>query len=183
MTSFGSASFFGKETLTMSKSLTTIKGIPLAPADVTPGDILSEEFLKPLGMSQTALAKRMRVDPMRINAIVRGKRAITAETAIRLAAVFGTSARFWLGLQNDHDLAIGARENWVEVMLRCPVPMDDLPSSSREKTPVSSVNRKAKKVEHSKNPNFEKVMEAARTGVKKHRNTLRALAKSSITHD
>jgi antitoxin HigA-1 len=103
----------------MSKSLTTTKGIPLAPADVTPGDILSEEFLKPLGMSQTALAKRMRVDPMRINAIVRGKRAITAETAIRLASVFGTSARFWLGLQNDHDLAIEAQSrttNFKRVM-------------------------------------------------------------------
>jgi antitoxin HigA-1 len=92
----------------MSKSLITIKSVPLAPADVTPGEILLEEFLKPLGMSGNMLAKRMDVDPMRVNQIIRGKRAITAETALRLSAVLGTSPRFWLGLQNDHDLAVAA---------------------------------------------------------------------------
>ena len=92
----------------MSKSLITIKSVPLAPADVTPGEILLEEFLKPLGMSGNMLAKRMGVDPMRVNQVIRGKRAITAETALRLSAVLGTSPRFWLGLQNDHDLAVAA---------------------------------------------------------------------------
>jgi addiction module HigA family antidote len=89
--------------------LRAAKSVPLAPADVTPGEILLEEFMKPLGLSGNALAKRMNVDPMRVNEIVRGKRVITAETALRLAAVFGTSARFWLGLQNDHDLALAAK--------------------------------------------------------------------------
>jgi antitoxin HigA-1 len=94
----------------MSRSSIITKRIPLAPADVTPGEILREEFLEPLGMNQAELAHRMGVDPMRVSAILRGKRAVTAETAIRLADVFGTSARFWLGLQNDHDLAIAAQK-------------------------------------------------------------------------
>jgi antitoxin HigA-1 len=83
--------------------------VPLAPADVTPGEILLEEFMKPLGLSGNALARLMAVDPMRVNDIVHGKRAITVETALRFAAVFETSPRFWLGLQNDHDLAVAAR--------------------------------------------------------------------------
>ncbi len=61
--------------------------------------------MKPLGLSGNALAKKLDVDPMRISQIIHGKRAITAETALLLAAIFETSARFWLGLQADHDLA------------------------------------------------------------------------------
>jgi antitoxin HigA-1 len=76
---------------------------------VTPGEILAEEFLQPLGLSHRALARGMGVNPMRVNEIVRGKRAITADTALRLAEALGTSARFWMNLQTNRDLAVAAR--------------------------------------------------------------------------
>jgi addiction module HigA family antidote len=82
--------------------------IPRGAAFVTPGEILDEEFLKPMGLNQSALADRMKVPRMRISEIVRGKRAITAETAILLAETLGTSARFWMNLQTSHDLAVAA---------------------------------------------------------------------------
>lgn len=72
--------------------------------NIHPGDVLLEEFLKPLGISQNRLARAMGISPRRINEIVHGKRAITADTAVRLAAALGTSEKFWLGLQADHDL-------------------------------------------------------------------------------
>jgi len=73
---------------------------------VHPGEILMEEFLEPMGISQCLLAKDIRVPPRRINEIVHGKRSITADTALRLARFFGTSERFWLNLQIRHDLEI-----------------------------------------------------------------------------
>ena len=69
-----------------------------------PGEILLEEFLKPLKLSQYRLAKDIGVPPRRINEIVLGKRAISADTALRLSRYFGTSAQIWLSLQNDYDL-------------------------------------------------------------------------------
>ncbi len=72
--------------------------------NIHPGEVLLEEFLKPLGISQNRLARTMRVPPRRINEIVHGKRAITADTAIRLARALGTSEQFWMGLQADYDL-------------------------------------------------------------------------------
>ena len=83
--------------------------IPLGAAAVTPGEILDEEFLKPLALSQRELARRMGVKPMRISEIVRGRRSITADTALRLSEVLGTSARFWMNLQSNHDLAVAAQ--------------------------------------------------------------------------
>jgi addiction module HigA family antidote len=74
---------------------------------VTPGEVLLEEFIKPLGISQYQIAKDVGVPPRRINEIVHGKRAVTADTALRLARYFGTSERFWLNLQAHHDLEIG----------------------------------------------------------------------------
>ena len=71
---------------------------------IHPGEILREEFLIPLGMSGHALALALRVPAPRINDIVRERRAITADTALRLSRYFGTSAEFWLGLQADFDL-------------------------------------------------------------------------------
>ena len=82
--------------------------IALGAAAVTPGEILAEEFLEPLGLTQRELARRMGVNPMRVNEIVRGKRSITAATALRLGEALGTSARFWMNLQSNHDLAIAA---------------------------------------------------------------------------
>jgi antitoxin HigA-1 len=78
--------------------------MPQKLANVHPGEVLSEEFLKPLGISQNRLARELRVPPRRVNEIVLGKRAITPDTALRLARYFGTSERFWLGLQMDFDL-------------------------------------------------------------------------------
>jgi len=72
--------------------------------EVHPGEVLLEEFLRPLGLSQNKLARAINVPPRRINEIVLGKRRITADTATRLARALGTSERFWLGLQDDHDL-------------------------------------------------------------------------------
>jgi addiction module HigA family antidote len=77
---------------------------------VHPGEILLEEFLKPMGISQNHLALEIHVPARRINEIVLGKRRITADTALRLALFFGTSAKFWLGLQMDYDLDVAADE-------------------------------------------------------------------------
>jgi addiction module HigA family antidote len=71
---------------------------------VAPGEILNEEFLKPMGLSQNRLANELGVPPRRINEIVHGKRRITADTALRLAKYFKMSPEFWLGLQMDYDL-------------------------------------------------------------------------------
>jgi addiction module HigA family antidote len=72
--------------------------------NVHPGEILFEEFLQPMKLSQNRLARELSVPPRRINEIVLGKRAISADTALRLARFFGTSEGFWLGLQADYDL-------------------------------------------------------------------------------
>src|SRR5438477_12814855 len=73
-------------------------------APVHPGEILREEFLSPLGISQYRLAKEVHVPPRRINEIVHGARAISADTALRLSRYFGTSERFWLNLQTRYEL-------------------------------------------------------------------------------
>ena len=73
---------------------------------IHPGEILMEEFLKPMGLSQNKIAMDMRVPPRRINEIVLGKRRVTPDTALRLAKYFHMSPQFWLGLQMDFDLDI-----------------------------------------------------------------------------
>ena len=73
-------------------------------APVHPGEVLLEEFLEPMGISQYRLAKDISVSPRRINEIVHGKRAVTADTALRLSRYFGTSDKFWLNLQTAYDL-------------------------------------------------------------------------------
>ena len=72
--------------------------------NVHPGEVLLEEFLKPLALSQNPLARDISVPPRRINEMVHGKRGISADTALQLARYFGTSDAFWMGLQADHDL-------------------------------------------------------------------------------
>lgn len=72
--------------------------------NVHPGEVLLEEFMKPLGLSQNRLARNLGVPPRRINEIVLGKRSVSADTALRLGRYFGTSEKFWLGLQVDYDL-------------------------------------------------------------------------------
>ncbi len=73
---------------------------------VHPGEILLEDFMKPLGITQYRLAKEMKVYPRRVNEVVHGKRAITADTALRLARFFGTSPEVWMNLQTHYDLEI-----------------------------------------------------------------------------
>src|SRR5437868_6106162 len=90
-------------------------GLPLRPDQtmktnklppIHPGEILREEFMKPRELSQNALARALNVPPRRINEIVSAKRSITADTALRLARYFGTSAEMWTGLQADYDLRL-----------------------------------------------------------------------------
>ena len=78
---------------------------------IHPGEILNEEFLEPMGISQYRLAKSLSVPARRINEIVLGKRAITADTAMRLARYFGTSPQFWMNLQGRYDLDVAEDRN------------------------------------------------------------------------
>ena len=87
---------------------------------IHPGEILEEEFLKPLGISQTRLAIDIRVPAPRVNAIVRGRRAITADTALRLGAYFGMEPQFWLNLQNNYDLGVDSSVIWGKVKTLIP---------------------------------------------------------------
>jgi addiction module HigA family antidote len=72
--------------------------------NVHPGEVLMEEFLRPLGITQYQLAKDLNIPQTRVSEIVKGRRAVTADTALRLSKYFGSSAKFWLGLQADFDL-------------------------------------------------------------------------------
>lgn len=78
---------------------------------IHPGEILEEEFMRPMGLSANALARRIAVPVTRISEIVRGKRGITADTALRLARLFGTSSELWLGLQTEYDLRVARRDS------------------------------------------------------------------------
>jgi addiction module HigA family antidote len=82
---------------------------------IPPGEILLEEFLKPLGVSQEQLARDVDVPKSRISGIVKGERSITADTALRLAAFFGTSAEMWMSLQTDFDLRRARRTVWPDI--------------------------------------------------------------------
>ena len=82
---------------------------------IPPGEILQEDFLKPLGISQNVLARALAINPGRVNDIIRGRRGISADTALRLAAYLGTSAEFWLNLQTRYDLKIAARESGPQI--------------------------------------------------------------------
>lgn len=95
----------------MSKSQTTTKKLadPMIEekmAPVHPGEILKEDFMVPMGISQYLLAKSIGVDPRRINALIHGKRAITADTALRLGRYFGVEPEFWMNLQTHYDLEV-----------------------------------------------------------------------------
>lgn len=82
-----------------------------------PGEVLLEDWLTPMGLSQYALAKAIGVPPRRINEIVKGQRAITADTALRLAAFFGTDAQSWVNLQTDYDI-LRAQDAIADVLAR-----------------------------------------------------------------
>ena len=78
--------------------------------NIHPGEILSEDFLKPMGISAYRLSKGANIDQTRISEIIRGKRSVTADTALRLARFFGNSPEFWLNLQAHYDLELKKRE-------------------------------------------------------------------------
>jgi antitoxin HigA-1 len=82
---------------------------------IPPGEILREEFMRPLGISINALARDLHVPANRISAIVNGKRAITADTALRLSKYLNVSPELWLDLQSDYDLRIARRTTWLKV--------------------------------------------------------------------
>ena len=82
---------------------------------IHPGEILQEEFLEPLGISQTRLALDLHVPASRINAIVRGKRSITADTALRLGQYFKMEPQFWLNLQTNYDLGVASGGVWAKI--------------------------------------------------------------------
>ena len=96
----------------MSKASTTMTEFLPNPH---PGEILLEEFLRPMGLSQNAIARALHVPPRRINEIVLGKRAISADTDLRLARYFGMSEGFFLGLQADYDLMERRREIEIDL--------------------------------------------------------------------
>ena len=100
----------------MSKSSTTTRPVR-APNRVSthPGEVLSEEFLRPLGMTVNGLAIALRVPATRMGAIVKGERSVTADTALRLARFFGTSAEFWMNLQAMHELTRARAESGREI--------------------------------------------------------------------
>ena len=83
---------------------------------VHPGEILREEFLRPLGLSPYRLAKDLGVSPHRISEILAGKRAVTADTGLRLSHYFGLNDGFWVGLQSDHDLAVARQRLGAELV-------------------------------------------------------------------
>src|SRR3989338_11368058 len=87
-----------------SPQFPVVRRLPANRPPTHPGEMLLEEFLKPLGVSQSAFAIRLGISFPRLNEIIRGKRAVTPDTALRLGRVLGTSADFWLGLQQDWDL-------------------------------------------------------------------------------
>jgi addiction module HigA family antidote len=84
-------------------------------APTHPGEVLREDFLKPMGLSQYALSKAISVPQIRVSEIVNGKRAITPDTALRLARYFGTSAEFWVGMQATYDLEVTRDKVWSEI--------------------------------------------------------------------
>jgi addiction module HigA family antidote len=101
-------------------------------AAIHPGEVLRAEFLEPLGMSANALALALHLPAPRINDVVRGKRAVSPETALRLARYFGTSATFWLNLQNAHDLRIATETSGERIERE----VQPLPQASRGPLPA-----------------------------------------------
>lgn len=85
---------------------------------IHPGEILFEDFMKPLGLSINGLSRDLDTPPNRIHAIVRGRRSITADTALRLAAYFGNSAQTWMNLQVNYDLRVAERQSAAEIARR-----------------------------------------------------------------
>jgi antitoxin HigA-1 len=103
----------------MSKSSIIIEDVAMDELElIVPGEILLEEFMRPLGISQNRLAREVDVPVSRIAGVVKGDRVITADTALRFARFFGTSAEMWLKLQSDHDLRVARRSSAAQINAR-----------------------------------------------------------------
>lgn len=99
-----------------------------------PGRILAETYMEPLGLSSNRLGAAIAVPANRVSEIIRGRRSISADTALRLAALFGTEAEYWMKLQSDHDLAVARRQDGAEIrrvvdLLRSVNPIPELPAA------------------------------------------------------
>ena len=134
----GASAFHGAgETHLKSKSRITTEDSATGSADlepIHPGEILEEEYMRPLGLSANELARRIDVPVTRISEIVRGNRGITADTALRLARLLGTSSELWLGLQSEFDLRV-ARRNLPSALLHRITPLSS--TEYAEKAPAS----------------------------------------------
>lgn len=100
---------------------------------ITPGEILKEEFLDPAGITQNALGRAIKVPPGRINEIILGKRVITADTALRLAAYFGTTPGFWMNLQSHYDLEVAKDAKDKDIATIRPAPKGELGTKSGQR--------------------------------------------------
>ena len=100
---------------------------------ITPGEILREDFMEPLDISMYQLARDLSVPPNRISDIVNGKRAITADTALRLQRYFGVEAQFWLNLQTEYDLRMIKRKIWFDIERRI-IPVKTTEQSAEQST-------------------------------------------------
>src|SRR5438552_779173 len=107
-----------KRRAALRKPLRLLRRLPSHRPPTHPGQMLLEEFLKPMGISQSALAIRLGISFPRMNEIIRGKRGVTPDTALRLSHVVGMPADFWLGLQTDWDLWQAVRSNKVAAISR-----------------------------------------------------------------
>jgi addiction module HigA family antidote len=105
-----------KSSTTTRKKIAQQELLPL----ITPGEFLVEEFMQPLGLSANALANALKVPANRILAIIKGQRGITADTALRLAQYFGTTAEFWMNLQQTYELDSTRREKLAEIQREIP---------------------------------------------------------------
>ena len=104
-------------------------------SNIHPGEILIEEFLKPLEITAYRLSKDTEIPQTRISQIIKGKRRVTADTALRLSSYFGNSAKFWLGLQDDYDIE-KERESHKEIFSKIRLIRKNVPQSSRRLTVV-----------------------------------------------
>jgi addiction module HigA family antidote len=111
-------------TTTIEESALGTHRIPESRPPTHPGEMLRKEFLEPLGMTQRELAERLGVHYPRVNELVNGKRGVTAETALMLGKLFGTSARFWLNLQASYDLYETLHDPSTEEKLAAVTPLD-----------------------------------------------------------
>jgi antitoxin HigA-1 len=120
----------------MANSTRCHLGIPMSKGKIrvpiNPGEILREDFLEPLGISINKLSRDLAVPPNRISEIVNGKRAITADTDLRLQRYFGVEAQFWLNLQTEYDLRRMKRKIWADIERRI-IPIKDTGESAQRR--------------------------------------------------